>query len=104
MILSKVTPVTHSVGNCVKRVVVIVTSVLVFKTPVSAINAIGMSESPFSPGIGFLLIGQVSLVCNIGIAISPILGDLQRQISRRESCGCKMRMVASALSGELQTG
>ncbi|CAA7397576.1 unnamed protein product [Spirodela intermedia] len=28
MILSKVTPVTHSVGNCVKRVVVIVTSVI----------------------------------------------------------------------------
>ncbi|GAQ77706.1 phosphate/phosphate translocator [Klebsormidium nitens] len=41
MILSKVTPVTHSVGNCVKRVVVIVTSVIFFKTPVSAINAVG---------------------------------------------------------------
>lgn len=59
MILSKVTPVTHSVGNCVKRVVVIVTSVLFFKTPVSAINAIGTSESPFSPGIRFLLVGEV---------------------------------------------
>ncbi|CAA6661216.1 unnamed protein product [Spirodela intermedia] len=33
MILSKVTPVTHSVGNCVKRVVVIVTSVFFFRTP-----------------------------------------------------------------------
>eukprot|EP00249_Psilotum_nudum_P010544 c22604_g1_i1 orf=250-1566(-) len=41
MILQRVTPVTHSVGNCVKRVVVIVTSVLVFKTPVSTINALG---------------------------------------------------------------
>ena len=41
MILSKVTPVTHSVGNCVKRVVVIVTSVLFFKTPVSPINSLG---------------------------------------------------------------
>ncbi|PQM42786.1 triose phosphate/phosphate translocator non-green plastid chloroplastic [Prunus yedoensis var. nudiflora] len=41
MILQRVSPVTHSVGNCVKRVVVIVSSVLFFKTPVSAINSLG---------------------------------------------------------------
>lgn len=41
MILQRVSPVTHSVGNCVKRVVVIVTSVLFFRTPVSPINSIG---------------------------------------------------------------
>lgn len=41
MILQRVTPVTHSVGNCVKRVVVIVSSVLFFRTPVSVINATG---------------------------------------------------------------
>ncbi|CAD6225464.1 unnamed protein product [Miscanthus lutarioriparius] len=41
MILARVSPVTHSVGNCVKRVVVIVTSVLFFRTPVSPINSIG---------------------------------------------------------------
>lgn len=41
MILEKVTPVTHSVGNCVKRVIVIVTSVLFFRTPVSTVNALG---------------------------------------------------------------
>ncbi|XP_051133462.1 phosphoenolpyruvate/phosphate translocator 1, chloroplastic-like [Andrographis paniculata] len=41
MILQRVSPVTHSVGNCVKRVVVIVTSVLFFRTPVSSTNAIG---------------------------------------------------------------
>ncbi|XP_077253596.1 triose phosphate/phosphate translocator, non-green plastid, chloroplastic-like [Tasmannia lanceolata] len=41
MILARVSPVTHSVGNCVKRVVVIVTSVLFFKTPVSPINSLG---------------------------------------------------------------
>ncbi|CAK7328880.1 unnamed protein product [Dovyalis caffra] len=41
MILQRVSPVTHSVGNCVKRVVVIVSSVLFFKTPVSAINSMG---------------------------------------------------------------
>ncbi|KAG8047139.1 hypothetical protein GUJ93_ZPchr0008g13389 [Zizania palustris] len=41
MILARVSPVTHSVGNCVKRVVVIVTSVLFFRTPVSPINSLG---------------------------------------------------------------
>ncbi|KAI4341396.1 hypothetical protein MLD38_026126 [Melastoma candidum] len=41
MILQRVSPVTHSVGNCVKRVVVIVSSVLFFRTPVSPINSLG---------------------------------------------------------------
>ncbi|KAG6390884.1 hypothetical protein SASPL_148629 [Salvia splendens] len=41
MILQRVSPVTHSVANCVKRVVVIVSSVLFFHTPVSLINALG---------------------------------------------------------------
>ncbi|KAK4791314.1 hypothetical protein SAY86_031727 [Trapa natans] len=41
MILQRVSPVTHSVGNCVKRVVVIVSSVIFFKTPVSPINSLG---------------------------------------------------------------
>ena len=41
MILQRVSPVTHSIGNCVKRVVVIVSSVIVFQTPVSMLNAIG---------------------------------------------------------------
>eukprot|EP01018_Ginkgo_biloba_P009171 Gb_23352 [translate_table: standard] len=41
MILERVSPVTHSVGNCVKRVIVIVTSVLFFRTPVTSINALG---------------------------------------------------------------
>ncbi|KAK2663745.1 hypothetical protein Ddye_002319 [Dipteronia dyeriana] len=41
MILQRVSPVTHSVGNCVKRVVVIVSSVVVFKTAVTPINALG---------------------------------------------------------------
>lgn len=41
MILQRVSPVTHSVGNCVKRVVVIVASVIAFNTPVSKQNAFG---------------------------------------------------------------
>ena len=33
MILARVSPVTHSIGNCVKRVIVIVASVVVFRNP-----------------------------------------------------------------------
>ena len=41
MILQRVTPVTHSVGNCLKRVIVIVASVIVFQNPMSQKNMIG---------------------------------------------------------------
>ncbi|KAK3164014.1 hypothetical protein QOZ80_1AG0011420 [Eleusine coracana subsp. coracana] len=41
LILSRVSPVTHSVANCVKRVVVIASSVLFFRTPISPVNALG---------------------------------------------------------------
>ncbi|XP_050380575.1 phosphoenolpyruvate/phosphate translocator 2, chloroplastic-like isoform X2 [Argentina anserina] len=41
MILQMVSPVTHAVGNCVKRVVVIISSVIFFQTPVSPINSLG---------------------------------------------------------------
>ncbi|KAL6288063.1 hypothetical protein ACE6H2_012453 [Prunus campanulata] len=40
-ILEMVSPVTHAVGNCVKRVVVIVSSVIFFQIPVSPINSLG---------------------------------------------------------------
>jgi solute carrier family 35 protein E1 len=41
MILGRVTPVTHSIGNCVKRVVVIVASVIAFNHPMSTQNLVG---------------------------------------------------------------
>ncbi|KAI8464258.1 MAG: phosphate/phosphoenolpyruvate translocator precursor [Monoraphidium minutum] len=55
MILSKVTPVTHSIGNCIKRVVVIVASVIAFQNPVSTQNAIGTGLALF----GVFLYSQV---------------------------------------------
>ena len=39
--LGRVNPVTHAVGNTVKRVVIIIASVIAFKTPVSALGVIG---------------------------------------------------------------
>jgi solute carrier family 35, member E1 len=40
-LLARVSPVTHSVANSLKRVVVIVSSVLFFRTLISPINALG---------------------------------------------------------------
>ncbi|EME30492.1 sugar-phosphate:phosphate translocator, DMT family [Galdieria sulphuraria] len=39
--LDSVHPITHSVGNTMKRVVIIITSLLVFKNPITPANAIG---------------------------------------------------------------
>jgi len=41
--LGKVNPVTHAVGNTVKRVVIIIASVIAFKTPISTLGIIGSS-------------------------------------------------------------
>lgn len=53
MILARVSPVTHSVGSSVKRVVVIVSSILFFRTPVSPINCIGKFPSLIKWGLDF---------------------------------------------------
>lgn len=41
MILQRVSPVTHSIGNCLKRVIVIVASVIIFQNPMSQRNVLG---------------------------------------------------------------
>ena len=54
-VLSRVNPVTHSVGNSLKRVVVIAASVLIFRNPVSATNIAGTALAIF----GVIMYGQV---------------------------------------------
>ena len=46
MILQRVSPVTHSIGNCLKRVIVIVASVIFFQNPMSQQNMIGAPPEP----------------------------------------------------------
>ena len=41
MILQRVSPVTHSIGNCIKRVIIIVATVIFFKNPMPLQNQIG---------------------------------------------------------------
>lgn len=45
--LGKVNPVTHAVGNTIKRVVIIIASVVAFKTPMSTGSMIGSSIAIF---------------------------------------------------------
>jgi len=47
LVLQRVSPVTHSIGNCIKRVVVIVASVIAFNVPVSRQNALGTALALF---------------------------------------------------------
>ncbi len=39
--LGRVNPVTHAIGNTVKRVVIIIASVIAFKTPISTLGVVG---------------------------------------------------------------
>ena len=45
--LGKVNPVTHAVGNTIKRVVIIIAAVVAFKTPMSTGSIIGSSIAIF---------------------------------------------------------
>ncbi|GAB5366245.1 hypothetical protein AAMO2058_001127900 [Amorphochlora amoebiformis] len=45
LILDRVHPVTHAVGNCCKRIAVIVVSIVVFRNPVGWLNATGIGIS-----------------------------------------------------------
>lgn len=45
--LSEVAPVTHAVGNTIKRVVIILASVIVFQNPLSPLGALGSAIAVF---------------------------------------------------------
>jgi solute carrier family 35 protein E1 len=45
--LGRVNPVTHAVGNTIKRVVIIIASVIAFKTPISTLGVVGSSIAIF---------------------------------------------------------
>lgn len=59
MILQRVSPVTHSIGNCLKRVIVIVASVVFFQNPMGRQNQIG--AAPFAPHDCWAALPQVRL-------------------------------------------
>ena len=85
MILARVSPVTHSVGNCVKRVVVISFSVLFFK---NAVSSFLFSHGQFDDVV---FCSQVSPVNAIGtaVALGGVYAYTRVKRAERESAAAK---------------
>ena len=60
MILQRVSPVTHSIGNCLKRVIVIVASVIFFQNPMSQQNMLGMPLPLARSSLSALIVESLS--------------------------------------------
>lgn len=69
MSLDQISPLTFSIGNTMKRVTVIVTSIIIFRTPIRPINAVGAAIAIF----GTFLYSQVraSSLLRAGKVIEP---------------------------------
>lgn len=59
LILSRVSPVTHSVGNCIKRVAVIVISIIFFKTSMNLMSKVGTSVALAGVGVYTFALNQI---------------------------------------------
>lgn len=70
MSLDEISPLTFSIGNTMKRISVIVSSIIIFHTPVQPVNALGAAIAIF----GTFLYSQVSpfslwIVCDCSLFI-----------------------------------
>ncbi|KAE8678060.1 hypothetical protein F3Y22_tig00111445pilonHSYRG00051 [Hibiscus syriacus] len=61
MSLDEISPLTFSIGNTLKRISVIVSSIIIFHTPIQPINALGAAIAI----LGTFLYSQVSDWCNL---------------------------------------
>lgn len=57
MSLDEISPLTFSIGNTMKRISVIVSSIIIFRTPVQPVNALGAAIAV----LGTFFYSQVSL-------------------------------------------
>ncbi len=64
MSLNEISPLTFSIGNTMKRVTVIVSSIIVFHTPVLPVNAVGAAIAI----LGTFLYSQVSILIQSKVA------------------------------------
>jgi solute carrier family 35, member E1 len=77
MSLDEISPLTFSIGNTMKRISVIVASIIIFQTPVQPINALGAAIAI----LGTFIYSQVNFTCFIRIhhaykgTISPLNFD-----------------------------
>lgn len=79
MSLDQISPLTFSVGNTMKRVSVIVSSIIIFHTPVQPINALGAAIAI----LGTFLYSQVHLHLTY---LNWILGNLKKVSLKGPQC------------------
>ena len=89
MILQRVSPVTHSIGNCLKRVIVIVASVIFFQNPMGRQNQIG-APRPTPQSIGLQGSGgNCNLLPQAGC---PLNRNARCCAVQREACSTHVRL------------
>jgi hypothetical protein len=73
MSLDEISPLTFSIGNTMKRISVIVSSIIIFHTPVQPVNALGAAIAIF----GTFLYSQVSPFSLCYLFMVSLLLDLK---------------------------
>jgi solute carrier family 35, member E1 len=63
MSLDEISPLTFSIGNTMKRISVIVASIIIFQTPVQPINALGAAIAILGTFIYSQVIAPLHTVC-----------------------------------------
>ncbi|KAL6538399.1 GABA/polyamine transporter [Orobanche gracilis] len=69
MSLNEISPLTFSIGNTMKRISVIVSSIIIFRTPVQPVNALGAAIAVL--GTFLYSQGQAMKTLQVGILVKP---------------------------------
>lgn len=69
MSLDQISPLTFSIGNTMKRISVIVSSIIIFHTPVQPINALGAAIAI----LGTFLYSQVNFAISFYLEAVPFI-------------------------------
>jgi hypothetical protein len=77
MSLDQISPLTFSIGNTMKRISVIVSSIIIFHTPVRAVNALGAAIAI----LGTFLYSQVTWLLQFFHVVGLFLYILKRSLS-----------------------
>lgn len=81
MSLDEISPLTFSIGNTMKRISVIVSSIIIFRTPVQPINALGAAIAI----LGTFLYSQV-ITCALYILSMVVYTSLMAVCFKRALC------------------
>lgn len=72
MSLDEISPLTFSIGNTMKRISVIVSSIIIFQTPVQPINALGAAIAVFGTFLYSQVFYSVIVYPSLSLFIDPL--------------------------------